>query len=600
MSGTFVIDVLEAKDLNKGQRDATNPFVKVRVGSQEKQTKPINDTLTPQWNEKFEFTTDSPSVPLHVQVWDFQNGLNDLMGEFKVEVGRARHAEADRWVLLQPKPSGELKLVWKLSWVENTPMPTSPTSPSTGKGHKKKSHAADKAAHATPAAPAEEDDGSLGQLTLEVVNGKKLELAEFADQCSCWTSFEWAGEEKTTRVKKKSRDPYWNEAYNFTIMEADHTAVFKVFDEDEANRLIGSSVHQWTFGTQNQKGSEWLKLEREGATDELGSIFIRYTYKAKKRKVKESDKKLVDEDDIDLGYVPKITGQTGVLPDKRLYIWFSLFEDNDWRSAFYSKLLGSYTRREKQNAKPGIGQSQWVEVPYGSIDEIVEEAWTCKTRQQLFIKVRSAAQAFKVTGSVMVGQEEEERNKYRWKESSIMMQEIENSFKVEKAINNLWNVFAYEKPDPTPEQRRNVDARVGKKMYTTLTLILFGFICPDMSKKVARKIATEEWNRRDSKHADHVDDSFLFKKFVKDLAAFWCDTLTEWEYHSFLSTLMKLVVKARKEGGKRTRSPGKKGKGKKGKKAAGEQSDAEGAAPADSERLPSAGGTKRSSVVAGE
>eukprot|EP01006_Ploeotia_vitrea_P010030 TRINITY_DN25584_c0_g1_i1.p1 TRINITY_DN25584_c0_g1~~TRINITY_DN25584_c0_g1_i1.p1 ORF type:complete len:749 (+),score=76.75 TRINITY_DN25584_c0_g1_i1:63-2309(+) len=561
-SGTFVLDVIEAKGLKKSLRDKTNPFVKVTFGASDRQGSPIEDTENPVWNNHFEFPVTKPTENLRIQVWDFQGGLDDLLGELKFEVG-GRHAEGTRWWLLQPRPSGEVYLNWKYIHIEpkrsETPTATSP------KGNSRvKSAQAKKGVHAE-----EEDDGTLGALHIEIVNGKNLQVAEFAESVTAYVVMKYGPVTVRTKTKKKTVNPYWNEQREYKPKEKDHSFHFEVFDEDENDRLVGTATFNLTLTPYSStKGSSWLNLQDAtaggggggaGSSSRTGELLVRYRFVAKKKpKTKVTQEKDEDTEDVVLGYEPKITGATGVIPDKRLYIWFQLFDDHFFKIELLRKLLATFTRRERVKDKPGLppGPPQYVDVPYANIDEIVEECWKCKTRTGLFCKIRAAAQQFKVSGTVVVPVEEEEKLKIKWKESSIMMNEIAATFKIEKSIKSLWNMFSYGVDEPTADMKRMTETRIGKRAYLTISVHVYCAIIPDLSRRLAKKIAQEEWNRKDGQAADHIDESFVFLQFVKDMAAFWCDTLTEYEYQTFLTALLPLLIKARREVG-RTRSPRK-------------------------------------------
>eukprot|EP01012_Entosiphon_sulcatum_P016007 TRINITY_DN20982_c0_g1_i1.p1 TRINITY_DN20982_c0_g1~~TRINITY_DN20982_c0_g1_i1.p1 ORF type:complete len:690 (+),score=96.22 TRINITY_DN20982_c0_g1_i1:44-2071(+) len=544
-TGKFTLEVIEAKELKKSLRESTNPFVKITFGAVEKTGRVLQGTENPKWNERFELPTTKTKESLRIQVWDFQGGLNDLLGEFKMDVG-GRHPEGERWVVLQPTPSGEIFLRWNYQYTPKPDERPAMRSPSTSVSFSSPPPAAGAGAVGEPDPPAAEP---LALLNLEIVKAKKLQVAQFAETVSPIVTFVCAGQEKQTKVKRRTTDPFWNETFDMPIDDPQLTLTFQVNDDDDKNRLIGSASLTLQFEADG-KGSEWLPLTRDDASSGLGEIMIRYKITCKKKKPKKGSKAgQQDEDDIDLGYEPKINGAVGVIPDRRLYIWFQLFEDDDFRDALTQKLLQSYFRRERAKVTPGLaaGPPGWIDVPYSSVDEIVEECWKVQTRLQLFTKLRLAGQQFKQTGTCIVPAEEEQKLRFRWKESSIMMGEIATSFKIEKSIKSLWNMFAYGADDPNPEAKRGVDTRINKKTYIILCTHIYCTCVPDLSKKLAKKIATEDWARGDQQQAEHIDESHLFVLFVKELAAFWCDTLTEYEYQTFLTTLLPILLKARRE-----------------------------------------------------
>ena len=70
---TVTVDIIEAHDLEVKDLLSSDPFVVVRIGSQEQKTKVVRKCLNPKFNEKFTFRLPSADVAngiLSLKVWD--------------------------------------------------------------------------------------------------------------------------------------------------------------------------------------------------------------------------------------------------------------------------------------------------------------------------------------------------------------------------------------------------------------------------------------------------------------------------------------------------------------------------------------------------
>jgi len=88
--GTLKVTILNAKDLSSSD---VKPYVVVRVGGEERKTKQVYKTATPEWNESFNFPASGLTPKLFVWIFDHKTlGKDKVMGE----------AEIDIWRHLQP------------------------------------------------------------------------------------------------------------------------------------------------------------------------------------------------------------------------------------------------------------------------------------------------------------------------------------------------------------------------------------------------------------------------------------------------------------------------------------------------------------------
>ena len=290
-------------------------------------------------------------------MWDASEGcIPELLGSFTVSVG-GQNATGTHWCHLSPTPSGQLHVDWDYTY--------------DGAGD-----------------PVERSGGNL---IMEVVKAKGLPMGEFDEAVTSFAQLEFGGHVRRTKVKKNTSDPFWNDVFDLKPMDPDDRMQFLVLNESDESE-IGRCMLDVAFWGENKKGSTWMPLllaGQEEGDEPLGELFVRYKFTVRKRRVEEKKKK--DTEFIELGYEPKINGEVGLIPDTRVYVWYQLLESKPFRHQYAKALLSDPLKRERTKEKVGMGQSPWVDVPYESVDELVEMHWKCKTRHLLFNKIRSTA-----------------------------------------------------------------------------------------------------------------------------------------------------------------------------------------------------------------
>uniref|UniRef100_A0A7S4GLB7 C2 domain-containing protein n=1 Tax=Eutreptiella gymnastica TaxID=73025 RepID=A0A7S4GLB7_9EUGL len=506
--GYFTLAVKEARDLC---RDDVSTRVKASFGKREKRTE-VCVGENPSWGAEFTFPTFNEKDECVLEVWEEVEDLApECIGHLSLTVG-GQSNKGSGWFSLEPEPAGEIYLEWTYEYDEES-------------------------------VPVEK---ALGNLIIEIVKAKGLPLGEYDEPVTSFVELLFGGHGRQTKVRKNTSDPFWNELYEFKVMDPSDQAFMTVCYED-GSPLGSCALNVW-FDKENKKGSEWLPIRRADDPTDLGgskggTLFVRYKYIAKKRKVEEIKKK--DTDIIELGYEPKINGTIGLIPEQRVYVWYQLLENKRFRSNFAQNLMNSFTKREKTKDKVG-SQGVWVDVPYESVDAVVEDLWKVETRLRLFNKVRSAATALILEGTCACNPDDETRQWYQWKEFAVMRSEITTSIKVEKTLKALYNVVMYGVEDPIADQITS-DTRLNKRTHQILCQNVYCAFLPELSRRLGKKIAAEDWERYDAQHADHSDDSHLFMKLVKEFTSFWCDTITEYEYQTLLGTLVPVLIKAKAE-----------------------------------------------------
>mmetsp|Transcript_48036 Transcript_48036/g.85747 ORF Transcript_48036/g.85747 Transcript_48036/m.85747 type:complete len:543 (-) Transcript_48036:163-1791(-) len=520
--GTFSLTIRSGKDL---RMIAENPCTRVRVkfGVRVKST-PVIPGYEPMWNSTLEFPVDRETETCVMEVWDASEGtIPELLGSFTVSVG-GQNATGTHWCNLSPTPSGQLHVEWDYTY------------DATGD-------------------PVERSGGNL---IMEVVKAKGLPTGEFDEAVTSFAQLFFGGHVRRTKVKKNTCDPFWNDVFDLKPMDPDDRMQFMVLNGADESE-IGRCMLDVAFWGENKKGSTWMPLTlvgQEEGDESHGELFVRYKFTVRKRRVEE--KKAKDTEFIELGYVPKINGEMGLIPDNRVYVWYQLLESKPFRNQYTKALLSEMLKRERTKEKVGMGQSPWVEVPYESVDELVEMNWKCKTRHLLFNKIRSTATQLMLEGTVITTPDQEQREWYRWKEYAVMRSEISSSIKVEKTLKALYNLVMFGQENPAPHETLVAETRLTKKTHQILCQHVYCAFLPDLSKRVARRIASEDWDRYDEQHSDHPEDHHLFIRIIKEFTCFWCETITEFEFQTLLGSFVPILIRARQDFNDRPGTGGKK------------------------------------------
>ncbi|KAL6847833.1 hypothetical protein ACP4OV_021961 [Aristida adscensionis] len=127
--------IIEARDLVAADlRGTSDPYVRVHYGSNKKRTKVIHKTLSPQWNQTFDFPETGEPLTLHVK--DHNAVLPTAsIGHCTVEYSMlSPNQSAEKWIPLQGVRSGEIhvKITRRVPDMEkNTALATD----ASGKGH---------------------------------------------------------------------------------------------------------------------------------------------------------------------------------------------------------------------------------------------------------------------------------------------------------------------------------------------------------------------------------------------------------------------------------------------------------------------------------
>ncbi|CAH0557884.1 unnamed protein product [Brassicogethes aeneus] len=116
------VHVVEARDLLKKDikilgKGKSDPYVRLRLGSQEVKSKVIDDTLNPQWDEWFEFKLlELSGHYLYIDLWDKDSTEDEFLGSCVIDIDTIiKNVEVDSWIQLEKVKHGMIHL--RMTWL---------------------------------------------------------------------------------------------------------------------------------------------------------------------------------------------------------------------------------------------------------------------------------------------------------------------------------------------------------------------------------------------------------------------------------------------------------------------------------------------------
>lgn len=192
---------LKGADLN-GKSD---PYVQASIGSQRKQSKVVDKTLDPVWNEEFEFTgtlQELTSHGLHLKVFDKDMlTRDDLLGEVRVSLDMLLHRDVHEF---SEALSTQGSLSFSVTWARVPP-------------HMLES----------------------GTLRVHLQRASDLKAADRNGYSDPYVKLSLAGQSHKSKTIKKTLNPQWNETFEFSGVLRDLLAEalqLHVFDWDRATK----------------------------------------------------------------------------------------------------------------------------------------------------------------------------------------------------------------------------------------------------------------------------------------------------------------------------------------------------------------------------
>jgi len=108
--GELYIKVIGARNLPSMDLFTSDPYIIIKLGSQQVKTKTITKTLTPTWGSEFVLDVVNCLSTVHVTIWDSDIGSkDDQIGWFDVDLIDLSHQEPERkWYTIALSPGAEI------------------------------------------------------------------------------------------------------------------------------------------------------------------------------------------------------------------------------------------------------------------------------------------------------------------------------------------------------------------------------------------------------------------------------------------------------------------------------------------------------------
>ncbi|XP_059455671.1 multiple C2 domain and transmembrane region protein 8-like isoform X2 [Corylus avellana] len=266
------ITVVEGKDLIvKDKSGKSDLYVKLQYGKALQRTRTAH-TITPIWNQKFEFDEIVGGEYLKIKCFNEETFGDDNIGSARVNLeGLVEGSARDVWVPLEQVNSGELRLQIEAVRVDDYEGSRGST---TGSGS--------------------------GWIELVLIEAKELVAADLRGTSDPYVRVQYGNLKKRTKVMYKTLNPQWNQTLEFpddgsqlVLHVKDHNALLPTSN-------IGDCVVEYQRLAPNQMSDKWIPLQGV----KRGEIHIQVT-----RKVPEIQKKASLDSEPSLTRAHQISSQ---------------------------------------------------------------------------------------------------------------------------------------------------------------------------------------------------------------------------------------------------------------------------------------------------
>ncbi|KAH0793633.1 C2 domain containing protein [Histomonas meleagridis] len=133
------VRVVSAKDLKAADANGkSDPYVIVKLGNEQRKTKPIQNTLSPVWNEEMHFVPVTPDQEISFQVMDEDILKDDKLGRVVVKLSDLKVGQIlEKDYKLEDVKTGMMTIVLHLADAKDTPFGAHVSKPKEKKKHSK-------------------------------------------------------------------------------------------------------------------------------------------------------------------------------------------------------------------------------------------------------------------------------------------------------------------------------------------------------------------------------------------------------------------------------------------------------------------------------
>lgn len=228
--GLLSVTVIEAKELVASDKkafskDSSDPYALVKVGAKAFQTKTVENSLKPKWNESFEMFVDTlHGQKLNLKILDEDIGNDDSLGHASIDIlALADKGTMDEWIPLRGTKSGKVHVfcAWRA-------FSTNSKSVSFKK----------------PPLVSTTPDGKHGAFAALFVTVRKAANLTPTNletgTCSPFVEIKMGETELKTDTIENTKEPVWDQMVRFLVTDPKkHLVKLKIKDEDENMEPLG-------------------------------------------------------------------------------------------------------------------------------------------------------------------------------------------------------------------------------------------------------------------------------------------------------------------------------------------------------------------------
>ncbi|MCI4378069.1 hypothetical protein PGIGA_G00211620 [Pangasianodon gigas] len=290
--GVVRVHVLEAQDLKamdtvmmglvKGKSD---PYVVLTVGNQRFQTKTVKESLTPRWNEVYEFVVhEAPGQELEVELYDEDTDKDDFMGRFNLDFGEVKkEREINKWFPLEEIEKGKVHM--KLQWLSLQ------TDLELLKQATDGCACAMLAIYLDSASNLPKDQNELSQLEKHGKQPKEARLTRRQHNPNSYVKFSIDQQTQKSKIVYASRDPVFEQYFTFFVHNVESQVLNIQVMLAEKKNTLGMLTLPLTrlLKASDLTLDQRFQLERSGSNSQLKMKAILRILKLEKPKPKVSN-----------------------------------------------------------------------------------------------------------------------------------------------------------------------------------------------------------------------------------------------------------------------------------------------------------------------
>nr|XP_023679631.1 extended synaptotagmin-3-like [Paramormyrops kingsleyae] len=270
--GIARVHLVEAQDLvamdsymmglMKGKSD---PYAILKVGSTQKRSKTIKETLDPCWHEVYEFVIhEAPGQELEVELYDEDTDKDDFLGRFNLDFGEVKKLRVmDKWFPLEGVDHGKVHL--NLQWMSLQTDPKLLVETLDG------CSCAMLAVYVDSASNLPKNQSEFSHTEKPGKHHKETKVTRRNANPDSYVEVSVDKQSQKSKVAFASKDPVWEECFTFFVQSVTNQSLHVQVKQHEKKTLLGTftlplarllTVSEMTL-------DQRFLLERSGANSHL-------------------------------------------------------------------------------------------------------------------------------------------------------------------------------------------------------------------------------------------------------------------------------------------------------------------------------------------